>query len=140
MEQPVLAGKHQFPTEEVIYSHIGKSKALWLSLFEYIHESHPDFTEQWRYYLDGKSWLMKVTRKSRTIFWLSIAEGSFRTTFYFGDKAGDAILKSSLSEGLKRQYRDGKRYGKIRGITLLYRNKRDVESARQLIEIKNAVQ
>lgn len=140
MEQAVLADKHQFPTEEVIYSHIGKSKALWLSLFEYIHENHPDFTEQWRYYLDGKSWLLKVTRKSRTIFWLSIEEGSFRTTFYFGDKAGDTILKSSLSEALKRQYRDGKRSGKIRGITVLYRNKRDVENARQLIDIKNAVQ
>ena len=140
MEQPVLADKNQFPTEDVIYSHIGKSTTLWLSLFEYIHENHPDFTEQWRYYLDGKSWLLKVTRKSRTIFWLSIAEGSFRTTFYFGDKAGGTILKSSLSEALKRQYRDGKRYGKIRGITVLYRNKRDVESARQLIEIKNAVQ
>ena len=138
MEQPVLADKNQFPTEDVIYSHIGKSKALWLSLFEYIHESHPDFAEQWRYYLDGKSWLMKVTRKSRTIFWLSIVEGSFRTTFYFGDKAGDAILNSSLSEGLKRQYRDGKRYGKIRGLTILHKNKRDVENAKKLIEIKLA--
>ena len=136
MEQTILTDKNQFPTEEVIYSHIGKSKELWLSLFGYIHENHPAFTEQWRYYLDGKSWLLKVSSKAKTIFWLSIAEGSFQTTFYFTDKAEEAISKSSLSDELKRQYRDGKRYNKIRGLTILYKNKRDVKYATQLIEIK----
>jgi hypothetical protein len=139
MEQPVLGDKDQFPTEEVIYSHIGKSKALWLLLFEYIHQNHPDFAEQWRYYLDGKSWLLKVSRKTRTIFWLSIVEGSFRTTFYFTDRAENAILKSTLSDELKRQYRSGKRHGKIRGVTILYKYKRDVGYARQLIEIKASI-
>lgn len=136
MEQPVLTDKNQFPTEEIIFSHIGKSKALWLPLFEYIRQNHPDFTEQWRFYLDGKSWLLKVTRKAKTIFWLSIVEGSFRTSFYFTDKAGQAISKSSLSDELKKQFKSGKRYNKIRGITILYRSKRDVEYARQLIDIK----
>ena len=139
MEQPVLADKDQFPTQEIIYPHIGKSKALWLLLFEHIHRNHPDFTEQWRYYLDGKSWLLKVSRKAKTIFWLSIAEGSFRTTFYFTDKAEPAISKSSLSDGLKKQYRSGKRYNKIRGLTILYKSRRDVEYAKELIEIKTGL-
>ncbi len=139
MEQPVLTDKESFPTQEVIYSHIGKSKALWLMLFEYIHQNHPDFIEQWRYYLDGKSWLLKVSRKSKTIFWLSIVKGSFRTTFYFTDKAEDAISKSSLSAELKQQYRKGKEFGKIRGLTILYKNKRDVAYARQLIALKTSI-
>ena len=67
MEQPILGNKEQFPTEEIIFSHIGKSKTLWQSLFEYIHTNHPDISEQWRYYNDGKSWLLKVTRKSKII-------------------------------------------------------------------------
>lgn len=139
MEQPVLTDKNQSPTEEVIFSHIGKSKALWLLLFEDIHHNHPDFTEQWRYYLDGKRWLLKVSRKAKTIFWLSIVEGSFRTTFYFTDKAEHAISESSLSDKLKRQYSDGKKYGKIRGLTILYKTRRDVEYASQLIEIKTGI-
>jgi hypothetical protein len=139
MEQPVLTDKNQSPTEEVIFSHIGKSKALWLLLFDDIHHNHPDFTEQWRYYLDGKRWLLKVSRKAKTIFWLSIVEGSFRTTFYFTDKAEHAISKSSLSDELKKQYRSGKRYNRIRGLTILYKYRRDVEYARQLIEIKTSI-
>lgn len=139
MEQPVLGDKTQLPTDEVIYSHIGKSRALWLLLFEYIHQNHMDFTEQWRYYNDGKSWLLKVCRKKKTIFWLSVVEGSFRTTFYFTDKAAEAISKSPLSDELKKQYRTGKKYGKIRGLTILYKTKRDVVNARLLIEIKTSI-
>ena len=136
MEPPVLTDKDQFPTEEVIFSHNGKSKALWLLLFGYIHENHPDCAEEWRFYLDGKSWLLKVTRKAKTIFWLSIVEGSFRTTFYFTDKAKQVIAKSSLSDELKKQFRIGKKYGKIRGITIHYKRKRDIEDARILIATK----
>jgi hypothetical protein len=139
MAKPILTDKNQFPTDEVISSHIGKSKALWHSLFEYVHHDHPDFTEQWKYYNDGKSWLLKVSRKAKTIFWLSVVEGSFRTTFYFTDRAQQAITKSPLSDDLKEQYRSGKRYNKIRGLTITYKNSRDVEYAKQLIGIKTSM-
>ena len=139
MSDQVLTDKNQVPTEAILFSHIGKSKALWLLLFEHIHRDYPDFTEEWKYYLDGKSWLLKVSRKARTIFWLAVVEGSFRTTFYFTDKAKMAISKSSLSDDLKKQYGSGKRFGAIRGITILHKNKRDVEYAKQLIEIKMSI-
>ena len=140
MDQPVLSDKNQFPTEDLIFSHIGKAKALWLLLFGYIRQNHPDFTEQWRYYLDGKSWLLKVSRKAKTIFWLSIAEGSFRTTFYFTDKAERAISQSTLSDELKKQYKDGKRYNKIRGLTIHFKSRRDLKHATELIALKTGLQ
>jgi hypothetical protein len=139
VEQPVLTDKDQFPTEQIIFSHIGKSRALWLLLFEAIHRDHPDFTEQWRYYLDGKRWLLKVSRKAKTIFWLSIVEGSFRTTFYFTEKAEQAISKSSLSDELKQQFRSSRKHGKLCGVTIPYKNRRDVEYAKQLIAIKTSL-
>jgi hypothetical protein len=138
MNQPILCDPSQFPTDEVVFSHIGKTKAMWLSLFEHIHSDHPDLAEEWRYYNDGKSWLLKVTKKAKTVFWLSVAEGSFRTTFYFGDKAEKAILDSVLSDELKKNFRNGKRYGKIRGITVTCSRKSDVEQAKILIALKLA--
>ena len=134
MEQPLLADPNQYPSEDVIFSHIGKCRSLWTSLFDYIHASHPDFGEEWRYYRDGKSWLLKVTRKKKTIFWLSLIKGSFRTTFYFTDKAEEAILSSELSEELKEQFRNRK--NKISGVTIVYSKKANLEDAKQLIGIK----
>ena len=136
MEQPILSDKNHFPTDDIIFSHIGKSKALWKSFFEYIHSNYPDISEEWRYYNDGKSWLMKVVRKSKTVFWLSIIKGAFRTTFYFTDKAEQAIKESSVSEELKKQFKEGKKYGKIRGLTIVIKTKKDIEYAKSLLEIK----
>lgn len=138
MEKPILSDPDRVPNKELVFSHIGKTKALWVSLFEWIRANHPDFSEEWRYYRDGKSWLLKVTRKKKTIFWLSILKGSFRTTFYFGDKEEAAILASPLSEDKKEQFKNGKRYNRIRGITISYSKKGDLQDAHTLIGIKSS--
>ena len=82
---------------------------------------------------------MLVTAKSKTIFWLSVIKGSFRITFYFTDKAENALFKSTLSDELKKQFKEGKRFGKIRGITILFKNKKDIEDAKELINIKRSL-
>jgi hypothetical protein len=134
MDTPILSDKAQFPTDQVIFAHLGKSKALWASLFRYIAEEHPDFTQEWRYYQDGKSWLMKVQHKKKTVFWLSVIKGSFRTTFYIHEKAAKIVEDSTMSEELKKQFQTG--VGKLRGIRVVYKNKKDVASAKELIAIK----
>ncbi|HVO76052.1 MAG TPA: DUF3788 family protein [Ignavibacteriaceae bacterium] len=139
MEQAILSDKDLYPSEEIIFSHIGKSKPLWLSLLGHIHSYYPDFTEEWRYYNDGKSWLMKVQYKKKTVFWLSILEGSFRTSFYFPARVEKTILSSPISGSLKEQFKKGKDYGKIRGIRIIYKKKRDVEDAKSLIEMKLSI-
>lgn len=139
METPLLSDKNQYPTEEIIFSYIGKTRNLWISFFDYIHSNHPDFFEEWRYYNDGKSWLMKVTRKSKTIFWLSLIKNSFRITFYFTDRAEKTIAASGVSEELKEQFLNGKRYNKIRGLTLVFKTKKDIDFAAGLIGIKLSV-
>ena len=95
MEQPVLSDKEQYPTDEIVFAHIGVKKAHWSTLFEHIHTHYPDFSAEWRYYQDGKSWLMKVTGRKQTIFWLSLSHGTFRTTFYFNRTAAEAIQRSA---------------------------------------------
>ena len=135
MDTPVLNDKSQFPTDQVIFSHLGKSKALWNSLFQYLAREHPDFTQEWRYYNDGKSWLMKVQHKKKTVFWLSILEGSFRTSFYLHENAKQMVDGSTIPEELKDQFR-GKSFGKLHGIRVVYKNKKDIECAKELIGIK----
>lgn len=136
MEKPILTDENQFPTEEVIFSIIGKTKPLWISFFNNIHEQYPDFNEEWRYYKDGKSWLMKVVRKKKTVFWLSLIKDAFSITFYFSDKAEEDIIESRISEELKEKFRHGKHYGKIRGLTVIINNVKDIEQVKELIPIR----
>ena len=139
MEQLVLIDENEYPTEEIIFSHLGRTKNYWTSLFEHIHNNYPEFSEEWRYYKDGKSWLFKLTRKKKTICWISVIKKKFRMTFYFTDRAEPAIFESSISEELKDQFKNGKYFGKIRGLTITFSNKKDVEYAKTLINIKLSV-
>ncbi len=136
MDHPVLSDKSQYPTDEIIFGHLGKKKDLWVLFFDTIRTIHPTLAAEWRYYNDGKSWLMKVTEKKKTVFWLSLCDGSFRITFYFTDKAARAIAGSKISDALKEQFAAGKRYNKIRGLTIFFKFKKDIEAAKILIPIK----
>jgi hypothetical protein len=136
MDKPVLSDKAQFPTEEIIFAHLGKTKDIWIPFFEYLHENHPDIIPEWRYYNDGKSWLMKNTWKKKTIFWLSVQKGFFRTTFYFTDRTAKAIADSTIPAEMKKQFKDGKHYGKIRGLTVVFKHKKDIETAKTILAIK----
>ncbi|HOT96955.1 MAG TPA: DUF3788 family protein [bacterium] len=136
MEPRLLSDPEQYPSEKIIFSHIGKSKPLWVSLFDHLQTEHPDITPEWRYYNDGKSWLMKATTKKKTIFWLSIVEGSFRTTFYFNARLEPEVMASGIADEFKAQYQQGLKSGKLTGLTLLFRDEQDVHNAKALIALK----
>jgi hypothetical protein len=134
--KPVLSDKDLYPSDKVIFSHIGRLKSAWISFFEMISSEYPDFTRTWKYYNDGKRWLLKVARKTKTVFWLSVREKLFTTTFYFTDRATAMIGESGIPEELKAQFADGRQYGKIRGLTVAFAGKKEIPFARALIEVK----
>jgi hypothetical protein len=136
MDSPLLSDPDIYPSPEIIFSHLGAARPLWEALFNYLAREQPEMSSEWRYYRDGKSWLLKATLRKKTIFWLSLLPGGFRTTFYFGDKAEGAIAESALSEEMKREFMGGKHYGRIRGLTVNYLEMADVNAAKVLIEIK----
>jgi hypothetical protein len=139
MDLPVLSDKTQFPTDEIIFSHLGKTKDIWASFFGYLHVNYPDITSEWRYYNDGKSWLMKNMLKKKNLFWLSVQKGFFRITFYFTDRAAKAIADSAIPAEMKKQFKDGKQYGKIRGLTVVFKYKKDIETAKTILAIKLSI-
>ena len=136
MDTPILTNKDEFPSDEIIFSHIGKTKTYWISLFNYIRSNYPDFAEEWKFYKDGKSWLLKITQKKKTVCWISVYKYKFKITFYFTDRAESAIMESSISEELKEHFKTGKYFNKIRGLTITFSKKEDINFAITLIEIK----
>ncbi len=136
VDKPFLNDQAVYPTEEVLSQALGRVKKAWDSFMIYIHESYPSFTGQWRYYRDGKSWLYKLTQKKKTICWVSVYQRAFKTTFYFSDKAKELLTASELKQDYLDQFVQGKRYGKIRGVTVVIRKKADLQATKILIGIK----
>lgn len=136
MEELVLTDKNIYPTEEVIFSHIKKSKANWNSIFTHIHTNYPELNEEWRYYNDGKSWLLKVTLKTKTIFWLGVVANAFRITFYFSEKTVHSFSKLSISKTLDKKIKESKKVGKSTALTFLMNDKQNIELVKEAVELK----
>ncbi len=135
MEKPCLNDKNEYPSDKVLSRALGKAKDAWDSFMDFLDESYPTFSSQWRYYNDGKSWLYKVTKKKKTVCWVSVYPGMFSTTFYFPERAEDLIKKSKLGKKYVDQFVN-RRYGKIRGITVKIKKSADFKAIKKLIEIK----
>jgi len=72
----------------------------------------------------------KYMARADNVFWLGIIKGAFRITFYFTDRAAKAIADSAIPVEMKKQFKDGKHYGKIRGLTVVFKYKKDIETAK----------
>lgn len=136
MEKPCLKDQNEYPDDAVLEQYLGTVKHTWDAFLDLIQENHPSFSGEWRYYNDGKNWLYKITKKKKTICWVSVFPEKFKTTFYFSDKAEVLISGSALSKEYIDQFIHGKKYGKIKGITVEITQPLDLNATKTLIGIK----
>ena len=136
MREPCLIDPDEYPDDEVLERHLGETKPVWDSFLSFIGEAHPSFATEWRFYKDGKRWLFKVTKKKKTISCVSVFEGTFSTTFYFTDRVEELLKKSDLKPEYLEQFRNAKKYGKIRPLTVDILDPADLEMTEILIRIR----
>lgn len=137
MDERCLNDKNEYPDDKVLKRHLGDAGLAWDGFATFLEDNYPQYTGEWRYYNDGKSWLYKITKKSKTICWVSVCRGKFTTTFYFPDRAEGLIVNSTLRKKYIEQFVTAKRYGKTRGLTVDIRKVADLSTTKKLIAIKD---
>ena len=138
-DKGILSDRNVLPTDEYIFTLIGDNKLHWTKIMDYVSGNYDNISGTWNYYNDGKQWLYKMVQKKKTIFWLSVIRGTFRITFYFGDKAEPLIENSDLTAEIKEDFRTAHRYGKIRPVTIRITCEQDVDNVLKLFEIKSGM-
>jgi hypothetical protein len=139
IDKLVLSDKSIVPTDEYIFSFLGDRKVLWQAIMSHIAESYKDAAGSWNYYNDGKQWLYKLVQKKKTLFWGGVLPGTFRITFYFGNKAEPIIEGSDLPQFIKDGFKTAKRYGLIRPVSIKVNDESDVENVIKLIAVKSKI-
>jgi len=124
------------PDDEIIALIVGKKIDLWKAVLSHAENNYKDVSGRWNYYKDGKQWLFKFVQKKKTLFWAVVFEESFRITFYFGDKAESIVFESDIPEEMKDGFRNAKRFGSIRPVSVVLSEQTDVENVIKLIGIK----
>jgi len=133
---PPLSDPAVFPSEEVLADLLGdRCKGALDAFLEENRAAHPTFTSEWRYYNDGKRWLMKGQVKKNTVFWLSAGEKEFRATFYLNASADRDVMEGDFPEESKAGWKEatGK---KGRGLTISVKSKKDLPACRAAAALK----
>ena len=136
---PVFTDPREPPTPAAVLEAIGPAAPAWNALFDRVRAAHPELTGTWNYYADGKRWLQKVTRGSKTVFWVAVERGRFRVAFYFPERLAGALLASGISGRLKAAIRASQPIGKLRGVTVTFGSARSVPDVVRLIDLKKTL-
>jgi len=114
METQLLKDPEIFPSKEVLKNALGSEIYSVLEELETrLTQKEFGITLEWRYYQDGKAWLCKACYKKKTIFWLSVWEGIFKTAFYFLERHLEEIDVLEITEQIKEDFYRTKSVGKL---------------------------
>jgi hypothetical protein len=101
-----------FPDRSVLAAVLGDSYKAYESLLR-IFDAH-DMNHEWRYYKDGKSWLCKVQKKTKTIVWMSAWKGYLKAAIYIPERYLDDVLRLPINAETRDSINSAKNIGKSR--------------------------
>jgi hypothetical protein len=136
--QMLLRNPDVFPSNDVLQDTLGESIYEVLAYFlETI--TNEDLTVEWRFYNDGKAWLSKVVHKKKTILWLSVWEGYFKTSFYFTEKHLEGIAALDISETIKEDFAKAKPSGRLLPMIINVNRQEQIEDILTIIRFKKSL-
>lgn len=135
MDRSPLNDAGQYPDDAVLAAHLGTAKPAW-DEFVTGAGAVEGVELTWRYYQDGKAWLCKVTRRGKTICWVSVWDGSFKATFYFTEKADRDIAQLEIDPGLRQTYASASRSGALKPLTVQVTQREQLADVYELMRYK----
>ena len=127
------------PTNKVLGKALGKE--LFKVYRELLKSISAEFglEHEWRFYKDGKAWLLKATSKKKTIFWLSAWEKFIKTSFYFTEKTCLGIFDLPISGEIKEKFEKAKLVGKLIPLILNIERKEQLNDFREIVQYKKGL-
>jgi hypothetical protein len=136
METQLLREKDIFPSKEVLKDVLCEVFPVLDAMEARVTQGDFALSLDWHYYNDGKSWLGKVCHKKKTVFWLSVWEGSFKTTFFFLERHLEGIAALDISEQIKEDFCRTKSVGKLLPMILNINKQEQLTDLLKVIEFK----
>ena len=121
------------PSKEVLKDALGNVYGVLEELEWQLTQKEFACTFDWTYYKDSKAWLCKVSHKKKTVFWLSVWEGYFKTSFFFLERHLEGIAALELGED---SFILEKEWGKMIPVICNVSNKKQFPDLLKLIKFK----
>jgi hypothetical protein len=133
MEIQLLREQEIFPSKAILQEALGETYHALETLETLLTQDDFALTFHWNYYKDSKSWLCKVSHKKKTIFWLSIWNGFFKTSFFFLERHLEGIAALSVNED---NFKMEKEWGKMIPLIFNINNKEQISDLLKIVTFK----
>lgn len=116
---------------------LGSTYPLFEKIVKYLVDTCKDIRPEWKQYSKKMGWQLKLLKGKRNILFIVPFEGSFMVYFVFGDKAVQRVMESDISDEIKTQLQNARKYMEGRGIELsITEDTENIDHIIKLIEIK----
>ena len=133
MEKMLLRDPEIFPSNEILKDVLGEVYSVFEEFETQLTQNEFALTFDWHYYRDSKGWLCKVSHKKKTVFWLSIWNGFFKTSFFFLERHLEGIAALQLDEN---SFKMEKEWGKMIPFIFNIQNKKQFSDLLKMVEFK----
>ncbi len=124
------------PTDTDLSEKLGPTYHLWKRIEEDVLKNYPNGLAEWNFPGKKYGWSFKIKDKKRAIIYLLPREGFFKAAFVFGDKATQEIMGSLISDNIKQELNQAKKYAEGRGIRVEIRDDSTLRDIEKMIDIK----
>jgi len=124
------------PTNQDLVDRLASTNVLWQHIYDFVFRQYPQGVAEWNYPGKKYGWSFRIKDKKRAIIYLLPREGYFKVAFVFGQKATDAIMESDISDSIKTELAQARKYAEGRGINFDIRNESLLGDVERLIRIK----
>lgn len=128
--------KGKVPDDAMLTKALGKTYTLWKELEKYVTDKYPAAVKEWKMTGAKYGWSYRLSDRKRVIIYFLPREKSFMTAFVFGAKAFEDIMKSSVSDKIKKELESAKVYAEGRGIRIDVKSKTAIKDIMKLVDIK----
>jgi hypothetical protein len=136
MSEIIFNDKTKQPTDEIVSEKLDTVYQYWAEIREYVADLVGDITGEWKFYGQKYGWQLKTLLKKRNLFFLIPYDSFFKIVLIFGDKAVAEIEKSTISDHIKNDIINAKKYMEGRGIGIDVKDGEFIEDIKALIDIK----
>ncbi len=139
METILLRDPNVLPDNEILRGLLGNSFKAFSSLMDTLSSPEWGIVANWNYYNDGKAWLCKMVHKKKTVFWLSVWDGCFKTSFYFTEKNCAGLFDLGIDQDIIEDFNKNKPIGKLLPLVFVIRSEEQLHNLIKVIGYKKSI-
>jgi hypothetical protein len=130
--------KAKEPTKRDLKLTLGRSSGHWDNLIAYIASEYAPLDSKWNFAGAAWGWSLRLKQEKRTVLYMTPCKEYFYVGSVLGEKAVTAARRTDLPDMVLSLIDQAKKYAEGRAVRLEVRNKKDLQSAKTLADIKMA--